>query len=166
MGILLWRLYQYLTPDNQQPLLRIDDDWLTGSKAEGFQPESFNGQLWSGVDLRAVEAIPPIYDLSNITHAAISDGELIIRDQDKQTQDINELSHDTENAHSKLKPIFNKEDEQTRLNIVTSLKELGEQVKELERTIHKDAGKDSQDGKMGNDLTQPYQLLPALSPAA
>ncbi|WP_181415875.1 hypothetical protein [Gilliamella apicola] len=47
----------------------------------------------------------------NITHAAISDGELIIRDQDKQTQDINELSHDTENAHSKLKPIFNKEDE-------------------------------------------------------
>ena len=72
-------------------------------------------------------------EASNITHAAISDGELIIRDPDKQT--INELSHDTENAHSKLKPIFNKEDEQTRLNIVTSLKELGEQVKELERTI-------------------------------
>ncbi|OTQ81429.1 VENN motif pre-toxin domain-containing protein, partial [Gilliamella apis] len=101
---------------------------------------------------------PTIYDhndeASNITHAAISDGELIIRDQDKQTQDINELSHDTENAHSKLKSIFNKEDEQTRLNIVTSLKELGEQVKELERTIHKDAGKDSQDGKMGNDFSK------------
>ncbi|WP_165601677.1 VENN motif pre-toxin domain-containing protein, partial [Gilliamella apicola] len=101
---------------------------------------------------------PTIYDhndeASNITHAAISDGELIIRDPDKQTQDINELSHDTENAHSKLKPIFNKEDEQTRLNIVTSLKELGEQVKELERTIHKDAGKDSQDGKMGNDFSK------------
>ena len=101
---------------------------------------------------------PTIYDhndeASNITHAAISDGELIIRDQDKQTQDINELSHDTENAHSKLKPIFNKEDEQTRLNIVTSLKELGEQVKELERTIHKDAGKDSKDGKMGNDFSK------------
>ena len=101
---------------------------------------------------------PTIYDhndeASNITHATISDGELIIRDQDKQTQDINELSHDTENAHSKLKPIFNKEDEQTRLNIVTSLKELGEQVKELERTIHKDAGKDSQDSKMGNDFSK------------
>ena len=36
---------------------------------------------------------------------------------------------------------MNNKDEQTRLNIVTSLKELGEQVKELERTIHKDAGK-------------------------
>jgi len=32
-------------PDNQQPLLRIDDDWLSGSKAEGFQPEAFNGEL-------------------------------------------------------------------------------------------------------------------------
>ena len=114
-----------------------------GQDSGGFSPTS--GQ-------------PTIYDhndeASNITHAAISDGELIIRDQDKQTQDINELSHDTENAHSKLKPIFNKEDEQTRLNIVTSLKELGEQVKELERTIHKDAGKDSQDGKMGNDFSK------------
>ncbi|KES15477.1 hypothetical protein GASC598I20_004780 [Gilliamella apicola SCGC AB-598-I20] len=41
-------------------------------------------------------AQPTTYDhndeASNITHAAISDGELIIRDQDKQTQDINELS--------------------------------------------------------------------------
>jgi len=47
--------------------------------------------VWGWVARR--EAIPPIYDLSNITHSAISDGELIIRDQDKQTQDINELSH-------------------------------------------------------------------------
>ena len=47
-----------------------------------------------------------IYDhndeASNITHSAISDGKLIIRDPDKQIQDINELSRDTENAHSKL----------------------------------------------------------------
>ena len=50
--------------------------------------------------------------------------------------------------------ILNNEDEQIRLNIVTSLKELGEQVKELERTIHKDAGKDSKDGKMGNDFSK------------
>ncbi|PXZ08680.1 hypothetical protein DKK70_00750 [Gilliamella apicola] len=50
--------------------------------------------------------------------------------------------------------ILNNEDGQTRLNIITSLKELGEQVKELERTIHKDAGKDSKDGKMGNDFSK------------
>ena len=78
------------------------------------------GELRFGVGLPAVEAM--IYHLrpSIITHAAICDGELIIRDPDKQTQDINELSHDTENAHSKLKPIFNKEDEQTRLNKTSS----------------------------------------------
>ena len=57
MGILFYLLTQPLNPDNQQPLLRIDDDWLTGSKAEGFQPAAFNGQLWSGVGLPAVEAI-------------------------------------------------------------------------------------------------------------
>ena len=57
MGILFYLLAQPLNPDNQQPLLRIDDDWLTGSKAEGFQPESFNGQLRSRVGLPAVEAV-------------------------------------------------------------------------------------------------------------
>ena len=45
MGILFYLLTQPLNPDNQQPLLRIDDDWLTGSKAEGFQPAAFNGEL-------------------------------------------------------------------------------------------------------------------------
>ena len=44
-------------PDNQQPLLRIDDDWLSGSKAEGFQPAAFNGELRSGVRLPAVGAV-------------------------------------------------------------------------------------------------------------
>jgi hypothetical protein len=57
--------------------------------------------------------MPSIYEhddkTSNITHSAISEGELIIRDTDKQIQDINELSHDTEPAHHKLNPIFDKE---------------------------------------------------------
>ena len=42
---------------------------------------------------------------SNIMHAAISDGELIIRDTENQIQDINELSHNTEHVHNKLKPM-------------------------------------------------------------
>ena len=46
-----------LNPDNQQPLLRINDDWLTSSKAKGFQPVVFNGQLWSRVGLPAVGAV-------------------------------------------------------------------------------------------------------------
>ena len=57
MGILFYLLAQPLNPDNQQPLLRIDDDGLAGSKAEGFQPAVFNGQLQSGVGLPAVGAV-------------------------------------------------------------------------------------------------------------
>ncbi|MCX8728760.1 hypothetical protein J3U63_13305, partial [Gilliamella sp. B2838] len=67
---------------------------------------------------------------------------------------MNELSHDTEHAHNKLKPIFDKEKEENRQNIVNGLKELGNQVKELEQTIHQNAGKDSPDGKMGNDFSK------------
>ena len=54
-------LAQPLNPDNQQPLLHIDDDGLTGSKAKGFQPAAFNGQLRSGVGLPAVGAVTDRY---------------------------------------------------------------------------------------------------------
>ena len=57
MGILFYLLAQPFNPDNQQPLLRIDDDWLTGSKAEGFQPAAFNGQLRSGIVKPTIEAV-------------------------------------------------------------------------------------------------------------
>ena len=58
MGILFYLLAQPFNPDNQQPLLRIDDDWLTtSSKAEGFQPAAFNGELRSGVGLAAIGAV-------------------------------------------------------------------------------------------------------------
>ena len=56
------------------------------------------------------------------------------------------------------KSIFNKKDEQTRQNIVTSLKELEEKIKDLERTIHNNAGKNSQDGKMNNDFSKGVDL--------
>lgn len=52
---------------------------------------------------------------SNTTHAAVSEGQLIIRDKDNQKQDINELSRDTDNAHEKLNTIFDKEKEQKRI---------------------------------------------------
>jgi ABC-type proline/glycine betaine transport system ATPase subunit len=44
--------------------------------------------------------------LSRIT--AVSDGTIIIRDQDKQTQDVNDLSRDVEHANQTLSPIFDK----------------------------------------------------------
>jgi len=38
----------------------------------------------------------------------VSDGTIIIRDQDKQTQDVNDLSRDVEHANQTLSPIFDK----------------------------------------------------------
>ncbi|WP_272539035.1 hemagglutinin repeat-containing protein, partial [Providencia sp. PROV197] len=52
---------------------------------------------------------------SNSTHAAVSEGEIIIRDKDNQKQDVNTLSRDTDNAHEKLNTIFDKEKEQKRI---------------------------------------------------
>ena len=82
---------------------------------------------------------PSVYEhddnASSITHSAISEGELIVRDKEGQKQDINELSHDTDNAHHKLKPVFDKEKEQRKQEIVTGLKDLAAQVKQLEKDL-------------------------------
>ena len=43
MGILFYLLAQPLNPDNQQPRLYINDDWLTGGKAgKGMNGNSLN----------------------------------------------------------------------------------------------------------------------------
>ncbi|MFN6832065.1 hypothetical protein ACK4QO_21615, partial [Proteus mirabilis] len=50
------------------------------------------------------------------TQSAVSDGTLIVRDSDKQKQDIDTLSRDTEHANDgSINPIFDKEKEQNRL---------------------------------------------------
>nr|WP_080715949.1 hemagglutinin repeat-containing protein [Gilliamella apicola] len=101
--------------------------------------------------------MPSIYEhddkTSNITHSAISEGELIIRDTDKQIQDINELSHDTEQAHHKLNPIFDKEKEQTRQEIVTGLKDLGAEIKDLKQAMDKQ-NNHGNENKMGSDFNK------------
>lgn len=106
---------------------------------------------------KANGGMPSIYEhddkTSNITHSAISEGELIIRDTDKQIQDINELSHNTEQAHHKLNPIFDKEKEQTRQEIVTGLKDLGAQIKDLKQTMDKQ-NNHGNENKMGSDFNK------------
>ncbi|MGY0376091.1 hypothetical protein ACW2AL_04140 [Providencia sp. PROV170] len=52
---------------------------------------------------------------SNTKHAAVSEGNIVIRDKDNQKQDVSELSRDTDNAHEKLNTIFDKEKEQKRI---------------------------------------------------
>ena len=71
---------------------------------------------------------------SSTTHAAVSDGTLIVRDPTRQAQDINQLSRDVEHANQTLSPIFDKEKEQERLQQAQLIGEIGNQVADIART--------------------------------
>ncbi|WP_236650488.1 hemagglutinin repeat-containing protein [Photorhabdus laumondii] len=71
---------------------------------------------------------------SSTTHAAVSDGNLIIRDKAHQTQDVANLSRDTDNAANVLSPIFDKEKAQQRLKQAQLIGELSAQMTEIART--------------------------------
>ncbi|CAI1868258.1 Possible hemagglutinin (DUF638) [Serratia quinivorans] len=64
----------------------------------------------------------------------MSDGTIIIRDQDKQTQDVNDLSRDVEHANQTLSPVFDKEKEQKRLQQAQLIGEIGNQAMDIART--------------------------------
>ncbi len=71
---------------------------------------------------------------SGTTHAAVSGGNLIIRDKAHQTQDVANLSRDTDNAANVLSPIFDKEKEQQRLKQSQLIGELSAQMTEIAST--------------------------------
>ncbi|WP_404680811.1 hemagglutinin repeat-containing protein [Raoultella terrigena] len=71
---------------------------------------------------------------SSTTHAAVSDGDIIVRDKDKQQQDVANLSRDVEHANQTLSPIFDKEKEQQRLQQTQLIGEIGNQVADIART--------------------------------
>ena len=52
---------------------------------------------------------------SSTTHAAVSDGTIIINDTAKQQQNVDDLSRDVAHANQTLSPIFDKEKEQQRM---------------------------------------------------
>jgi len=71
---------------------------------------------------------------SSTTFAAVSDGTIVIRDQDKQTQNVSDLSRDVEHANQTLSPIFDKEKEQKRLQQAQLIGEIGNQAMDIART--------------------------------
>ncbi|XBS69609.1 hemagglutinin repeat-containing protein [Acerihabitans sp. KWT182] len=68
------------------------------------------------------------------TQAAVSQGRLIIRQQDNQQQDIAQLSRDTDNANGSIEPIFDKEKEQRRLQQAQLIGDIGNQTMDIIRT--------------------------------
>ncbi|WP_232695813.1 VENN motif pre-toxin domain-containing protein [Yersinia kristensenii] len=68
------------------------------------------------------------------TQAAVSDGTITIRDLDKQQQNVDDLSRDTDNANGSIGPIFDKEKEQNRLKEAQLIGEIGGQAMDIART--------------------------------
>ena len=71
---------------------------------------------------------------SSSTRSAISDGEVVIRDKDKQQQDIADLSRDTANAHQALDNNFDKDKIRDQLETQTQAVALGTQAMDAWRT--------------------------------
>ncbi|WP_420820574.1 hemagglutinin repeat-containing protein [Proteus alimentorum] len=71
----------------------------------------------------------------NTTQSAISQGTWTVRDTDNQQQDIAQLSQDTDNAHSTLNKIFDKEKEQNRKQKQQLVGEIGAQIIDLATTV-------------------------------
>ncbi len=68
------------------------------------------------------------------TQAAVSEGSITIRDTDKQQQNVDDLSRDTDNANGIIGPIFDKEKEQNRLKEAQLIGEIGGQAMDIART--------------------------------
>lgn len=68
------------------------------------------------------------------TYAAVSDGTITIRDQNRQQQDVATLSRDVEHAANGLSPIFDKEREQQRLAEAQVIGEIGGQLVQVVAT--------------------------------
>ncbi|MEQ5136969.1 hemagglutinin repeat-containing protein [Providencia alcalifaciens] len=75
------------------------------------------------------------------TKSAVSEGTVIVRNDDKQKQDVNELNRDTEHANDgSINPIFDKEKEQNRLKQSQLIGEIGNQTMDIIRTEGEIAG--------------------------
>ncbi len=77
---------------------------------------------------------------SSTTHSAVSEGTITVRDQEKQTQDIAQLSRDVENANPGLDKIFDAEKERNRLKTAQLVAEIGAQAMDIASTEGQIAG--------------------------
>jgi len=69
------------------------------------------------------------------TQAAVADGTLIVRDQNRQIQDVSALSRDTEHANDSISAIFDKEKEQKRLQTAQLAGEISGQMTNIVTTM-------------------------------
>ncbi|GEM_PF-46951 len=107
----------------------------------GISSGGVNGKDFLGnVSSNTLVAVNGSNHTSSITHTAVDDGTIIIRDTANQKQDVNTLSHDTAHAANSLSPEFDKEKELRRLQEAHLIAEIGTQVANIAYTEGQIAG--------------------------
>ncbi|AWH89378.1 hemagglutinin repeat-containing protein [Limnobaculum parvum] len=84
---------------------------------------------------------------SSTTHAAIADGNITIRDQNNQQQDISRISHDTENAANPLDKIFDADEQMRNLEAIGLAGQIVSQVTTIATNIGVKAAQDEAHAK-------------------
>lgn len=95
---------------------------------------------------------------SSTTRAAVSDGSVIIRDQESQKQNVGDLSRDVEHANQMLSPIFDKEKEQNRIREAQLIGEIGSQVGDIAHTQGKIIATEAANEKMKGVTPEQLQM--------
>ncbi|WP_392553604.1 hemagglutinin repeat-containing protein [Orbus wheelerorum] len=72
---------------------------------------------------------------SSTTKSAVEDGTLIVRNQDEQKQNVDDLSRDTDNANNPLGQIFDKQKEQDKITQSELVKDIGNQAIKVVQNI-------------------------------
>ncbi|MBA4288222.1 MAG: adhesin [Pseudomonas sp.] len=101
-----------------------------GVSSNGGVGQQFLGNMAGGL----LSGLSRSGEDSSTTRAAVSEGQIEIRDTQNQQQDVASLNRDVESAHQALSPIFDKEKEQRRLREVQAIAEIGSQVMDVVRT--------------------------------
>ncbi|HIF3107560.1 TPA: hemagglutinin repeat-containing protein [Salmonella enterica] len=95
---------------------------------------STGSQLLTNMATNTLSGVNKSGNESSTTHAAVSDGSLIIRNTADQKQDTSTLSRDTDHAANGLSPIFDKEKVQRQLQQAQMVSDISSQVLDIYNT--------------------------------
>ncbi|ENN8378985.1 hemagglutinin repeat-containing protein, partial [Providencia rettgeri] len=107
-------------------------DYTVEQQSGGFNTGGeIGGQLISNAGSALLAGVNNKGKDSNTTQSAVAEGDIIVRDTENQTQNVDDLSRDTDNAHEKLGTIFDKDEEQKRIDRNQLIGEIGQQIKDI-----------------------------------
>ena len=116
---------------------KVSHSGISMSGGGDFGGDQFKGNMPGGM----IVAGGSSGHAEGTTRAAVSEGTITVRDQANQQQDVADLSRDTEHANGSISPIFDKEKEQKRLQMVGLIGEIGSQAMDIARTQGELAGR-------------------------